>query len=728
MILSLLLFLFAAPAQAEQRIHLWHQMIYSQREELRGLLNQWEEKHPGVRVISTYRETEELRSSFQAAALGGSGPELIYGPSDQVGPLATMELIQPLDDQEKDLGDFDPISLIHFNSHLYAIGDSVGNHLMLLYNKKLIPNPPSTTDELIEMGKAATKDLDGDGRPDQYGLAWNFTEPFFFAPWIAGFGDRDFFTIEKGPNLNTKAVENAFAFVKSLRDTHKIIPLESDYETANALFKGGKAAMLINGDWSWGDYKAAGLDFGIAPFPKVSSTGLWPAPYIGSKAYSLNANTKGEEKALALDLVKFLTSADAQIRYAKKLSALPSRISVREMPEIKADPLERDSIAILAKGITMPVVPELRAVWDALRAPYQSLLGGDISPPAAAARAQERALAQIANMNNVVKPGKSIWVVWALLAIAGLASIYGFIRAVRRLWIGMRGEHLLPYSFVLPAMIAIFAVVLFPFLFNVAISLSNFSLRTFRAWELVGFQNYGTVLSDITVYQVFAKTLLWTFCNIFFHVTIGVALALLLDQALPAKPLFRTLLVIPWAVPQYITALTWRYMFNQEYGPVNQVLVKLLHMPAVQWLSRPWEAFSACVITNVWLGFPFMMVVALGGLQAIPGTLYEAARVDGASAWQRFRHITIPMLWPVMAPAAVLGSIWTFNNLNVVWLVTNGGEPADKSHILVSYVYKAAFNQYRYGYGAALSLLIFLALGGATLYSVLRGKTDQGVH
>ena len=151
-------------------------------------------------------------------------------------------------------------------------------------------------------------------------------------------------------------------------------------------------------------------------------------------------------------------------------------------------------------------------------------------------------------------------------------------------------------------------------------------------------------------------------------------------------------------------------MFNQEYGPINQFLQQFLHLSPVQWLSQPFTAFTACIITNVWLGFPFMMIVALGGLQAIPHSLYEAAYLDKANAWQRFRHITLPLLMPVMIPAALLGCIWTFNNLNIVWLVSNAGEPGDQTHILVSYVYKAAFNLYRYGYAAAVSVIIFLIL------------------
>ncbi len=721
-------FSFAADT-APRKIHVWHQMLYSYRVVLAEAAKQFEKENPGVKVVLTYRETEELRSSFQAAALGGSGPELIYGPSDQVGPLATMGLISPLNAEltKEELADFDSAAQVKFKNVLYALGDGVGNHLMLLYNKKLLANAPATTEELIRVGKELTKDIDGDGRIDQYGLAWNFTEPFFFVPWVAGFGGK-FFDDIKGPDLDTIAVKAAFSFIRDLRDVHKIIPRESDYETANALFKDGKSAMLINGDWSWGDYKAAKVDFGIAPLPKVSSTGLWPSPLVGTKAYSVNANSTGESRALALKLLRYLTGPRAQQLFAEKLSALPSRLSVRKLPVVQSDELLQASTPILAKGSPMPVVPEIRAVWDSLRGPYQSLLGGSITPDQAARQAQEKSLAQIKAMNEVVQAGAQTMPVKILLGLFVLAAIYFMFRAVRRITLGLLGRDRTAYLFLLPGLIAIFVVILFPFLYNVAISFSNFSLQTFRSWELVGFQHYVSVLGDPVVYAVLAKTILWTGVNVFFHVSIGIALALLLDQTLPARPLFRTLLIVPWAVPQYITALSWRSFFHQEYGPINLALERFFNLSPVQWLSSPWEAFSACVLTNVWLGFPFMMVVALGGLQAIPKTFYEAARVDGANAFQRFRVITLPLLMPVMFPAAVLGAVWTFNNLNVIWLVSNGGEPADQTHILVSYVYKSAFSQYRYAYGAALSLLIFLLLAGATLYSVSRAKADKGAY
>ena len=209
-------------------------------------------------------------------------------------------------------------------------------------------------------------------------------------------------------------------------------------------------------------------------------------------------------------------------------------------------------------------------------------------------------------------------------------------------------------------------MVIYPFFYNVVISFSNMNLRHIRDWQIVGFDQYVKVFTEPSqpdFYVVFLKTIIWTVVNVFFHVVLGVFLALVLNQKeIKGKPIFRTLLILPWAIPQYIVALTWRGMFNYEYGSINLMLTKCLDLPAVEWLKSPTEAFLACIITNVWLGFPFMMVIALGALQSIPHELYEAADIDGASWCHKLRHITIPLIRPVMIPAITLGTIWTFNN------------------------------------------------------------------
>jgi arabinogalactan oligomer/maltooligosaccharide transport system permease protein len=263
--------------------------------------------------------------------------------------------------------------------------------------------------------------------------------------------------------------------------------------------------------------------------------------------------------------------------------------------------------------------------------------------------------------------------------------------------------------FLLPASLVLAAVIAYPFFYNFYISLTNWNMYHFRDPRLIGPYHYLRLFSEPDFYRIFGKTIAWTGINLVFHFVLGVSAALLLNRPLRGRSVYRALLILPWAMPQYISALTWRGMFNVEYGAVNLWLGKLGIEP-IGWFSSEFWAFVAPTITNIWLGFPFIMVVALGGLQSIPQELYEAAKIDGAGPVRRFFSITLPMLKPVLLPALVLGTIWTFNNLNVIWLVTDQGLPADKTHILVTYVYKAAFFYYRYGYAAAFSVFIFLVL------------------
>jgi len=297
---------------------------------------------------------------------------------------------------------------------------------------------------------------------------------------------------------------------------------------------------------------------------------------------------------------------------------------------------------------------------------------------------------------------------------------------------GTLRHRLFVFFLVAPAFVVLFGVVIYPFCYNVVISLSNMNLRHIRDWRLIGFGQYIKVFTEPSqpdFYVVFLKTVVWTVVNLFFHVVIGVFLAIVLNQKeIRGKGLFRAILILPWAVPQLIVALTWRGMFNAEYGAINLMLERWFGLAPVEWLRHPLEAFIAVIVTNVWLGFPFMMVIALGALQSIPQDLYEAADIDGAGWFHKLKNITIPLIRPVMVPAITLGTIWTFNNLNIVWLVSNAGEPSDQTHLMVSFVYKAAFNFYRYGYGAALSMIIFFILLAFSLAFMRRTRATENVY
>jgi arabinogalactan oligomer/maltooligosaccharide transport system permease protein len=312
-----------------------------------------------------------------------------------------MDIIVPLEPffDTAYLDTFTPQGLTWYKGHLYQIADKLGNHLTLVYNKKLVDKPPGTDEELIALGKRLTIDTNGDGKTDQYGLCWNYTEPFFFVPFMTGFGGW-VMTDDGTPTLDSRGTIDGLKFVRDLRDKYKIIPNEADYNIADALFKDGKSAMIVNGDWSWAGYKKAGIDIGVAPLPKITSTGLWCAPMISPKGFSLNANVSAAKRPLVIRFLRFLMQPEIQLQTARQLNTMPTRIEAIQSEFVQNDDILKNSALQIERGRVMPVVPELRAIWDSMRPSYQAVLGGSKTPEIAAREMQGLAKRKIAEMNE----------------------------------------------------------------------------------------------------------------------------------------------------------------------------------------------------------------------------------------------------------------------------------------------------------------------------------------
>jgi arabinogalactan oligomer/maltooligosaccharide transport system permease protein len=324
------------------------------------------------------------------------------------------------------------------------------------------------------------------------------------------------------------------------------------------------------------------------------------------------------------------------------------------------------------------------------------------------------------------------------VAVLSLVGLGGVARAGRALV-----RHRQAYLYVAPAMLGTLVLVFFPFLYGIALSFTDSNLYNVSAplrelW--VGFRNYAAILGDFSVarrgadgalvwnyldfYWTLGFTVVWTVANVAFGVSFGLLLALVLDvKGLALRPVYRVLLILPWAMPNYITALIWKGMFHRQFGVVNQALA-LAGVEPVSWFDAPFTSFLTALATNAWLSFPFMMVVSLGALQSIPADLYEAARVDGASRWQQFRAITLPSLRPALVPAVILSVVWTFNMFNIIYLVT-GGEPGGATEILVTQSYKFAFERYRYGYAAAYATVIF---GILLVYGTFQNRVTRATE
>lgn len=299
-------------------------------------------------------------------------------------------------------------------------------------------------------------------------------------------------------------------------------------------------------------------------------------------------------------------------------------------------------------------------------------------------------------------------------------------------------EHRVAYAYVAPAMIGMLLLVIYPFSYGIGLSFTDktqFTLAEPWADNWVWLSNYQTILTDFDLFEGGALnydsfwwtlfvTVLWTVSNVFLGVAIGLILAMALNtEGLRGKAIYRILLILPWAIPNYITALVWKGMFNYEFGVINAVIEMFGGAP-VQWFNSFGAAFFTGLVTNVWLSFPFMMVVALGGLSSIPKDMYEAAALEGATRWQTFRRITMPQLKPVMVPAIILSVVWTFNMFNVIYLVS-GGAPLGANEILITKSYKIAFEEYRYGYAAAYSVIIFAIL---LIYGIFQNRMTKAVE
>lgn len=321
-----------------------------------------------------------------------------------------------------------------------------------------------------------------------------------------------------------------------------------------------------------------------------------------------------------------------------------------------------------------------------------------------------------------------------LLAFIGFGGATAAGRSLR--------HHRVAYFYILPAVLGMVLLVFFPFFYGVVLSFTNANIYNSNKpitdlW--VGVDNFVDILTDFSVarstpdgwafnynnfYWTLGFTLIWTITNVAIGVSLGLILALILNtKGLALRPIYRVLLILPWAVPNYITSLIFQGMFHQQFGVINQIR-QIVGLDPVAWFDSPLTSFTAVLTTNGWLSFSFMMVVSLGALQSIPSDLYEAARVDGASRWQQFTAITLPSLRPALVPAIILSVIWTFNQFNVIYLVS-AGQPAGATEILITQAYKLAFEQYRYGYAAAYSMVIFLIL---LAYGILQNRISQATE
>jgi arabinogalactan oligomer/maltooligosaccharide transport system permease protein len=675
-------------------VTVWHAYRGEERAALEAVAAQWGEA-TGHTVRAVAVPFGAFDSKLETAVPRGNGPDLFVAGHASLGKWSAMGLIEPW--SEPTTGHLPAtVAAVTLDEQVWGVPLAFKS-LVLLYDPAVVEQVPTTTDELV----ATAKRLTADGR---YGLAYQAAEPYFHAPWVHGFGG----SLLDGDDaaLDSDAQARALGLARRLAVDEGIAPQQPTAELIGRLYDEGKAAFVISGPWFVADTTRP---IAAAPLPVVSETGRPAEPFLTVEAAFVA--TQAQQPDLARAFAAHLAGPEgASVRSSQGRQA----VSWSDTPT--DDPLLAVLAAQAEHARPMPTDPRVQIAFESQARALRDVLRGAVGAEAAAAGAQKT----FAVMSRPPPPPAPVAPYLAVLAVVLLGALGWLLAPLRhpaerqRIW-----SHRFDYLWIAPAALAMSVLVAVPFVVGASVSLFA---HQGGQWSFVGLAHFADILlsrdwpltSPLSFFFTLLVTVVWTVTNLTLHVGIGVALALVLREPwIRLRGVWRALLILPWAVPNYITALIWKGMFHAQYGAINALLglLMLRDGPApIDWFGSFALAFTANLTTNTWLGFPFMMVVTLGALQAIPRELEEAAEIDGATWWQRFRLVVWPSLRPALLPAVILGSVWTFNMFNVVFLVSQG-EPNSTTEILISEAYRWAFSRgNRYGYASAYAVLIFFVL------------------
>lgn len=704
-LLAALFVVSLAPRVAAKPIRLWHAYRGDEEKALAQILTRW----TGEPVELLGVPYDAFAAKLQAAVPLGEGPDLFIDAHERLGDYRMRRVVAPVGDAIADASDFGAPALAAVTLGGVPWAVPLSQKCLALYvNEDLVRDVPADVEGIADMRGALP--------PDVFPLAYEAQGAYAHAAVAAAFGAR-LLDEHDGFGLVGPEAERSLLFARSLVE-RRVVPEDADGSLVTSLFKSGKAALAISGPWLAGDLSGSRVRYRVVPLPRVRATGepLRPLLTVESLMLSPGGAARPEVRALA----RLLAGAEA----AELRATMAHTLSARAVPPaaVARDPFLAAFAEQARTTIPMPTSQAMRAVWEPANRAIRKVLRHDADPGTALREAKRR-------FDDVRRPLPAATSPTPLIVALGVLCLVGALVLVRR---ARRPEALAElrrsvpaYAWVTHAVVAVGVLVVVPLVVGAATSLFAGNGDEARYVGLANFVSIltargGPLLASGSFWFVLAVTVLWTLVNVAFHVGIGVALGLVLSRpALRLKALYRVLLIVPWAVPSYVTALAWKGMFHRQYGAVTGLILGANHalglsLEPIAWFSRFSTAFAANAATNVWLGFPFMMVVTLGALTAVPDDVIEAARVDGATRWQRLRLVVLPMIRPTLAPAVTLGAIWTFNMFNVVFLVS-GGDPDGTTDILVSEAYRWAFTrEAQYGYAAAYSVLIFVLLSGMT--------------
>ncbi len=655
---------------------------------------EFEAAHPGIKVQPTLIPSPSFENTIETQIAGGDVPDLLPVFTNMLAPLIDAGALAPLDDciAHSSFKDrmLPSVSYARVNGKTYGVPLTMSPQ-SLLYNKKLLDQAgvgvPKTVDEMYAAAKAVKEKTGAWG----YAFPNNVSSALFIyiqsMQWVIGFGS-DWATPDRKITADAPKTVEAIGWVKRYLD-EGLGPRGLDANQVRSLFAAGKVAFLFDGPWVMTQVQSSnpGLlpEIGFAVMPTPTHAAI-----TGGAYYTIPAGSPHKADACAyLDIVNREVGA-ARVAAGAAADSRHHGAADARVPE--------------GASLGRHDGGDRRQISERARLCAAGVRGAGGGVPADRRRSSRRHL-----FRQGQRAGRTGFGAEGAGALGGTTIALrtdGMRAAVRR----RRRIDWLPPALLAPAGAIMTVLLAYPVLRGIVLSFFNTRLLRYNQGRFIGLGNYARLVSDPYFWNSVVVTLLYGFGATVCTYLIGLGLALLLNRRLPGRGLLRTIIVMPWAIPEVVAVLIFTWMLDAQYGVINYALVEagILRAPAA-WLSDAGLALPALIMVTSWEQFPLAMLILLAGLQTIPRELYEAAMSDGAGRWSCFRHITLPGLRAVNLILILMLVLNSFRRVTVIYAMTGGG-PARATETLSILTYNTAFQYEQLGYAAAVGTALFIIL------------------
>lgn len=692
-----------------------------------AIADEFARRHPGIEVRVESIPASNYKEKVLAAIAAGSPPDVFLLDSVIMPTFINRGLLLDLMPFARargiDLSMYFPnvLRIGLRDSALYAFPKDF-NPIAMYFNRRMfdqagLPYPRRgwTWDDYLHLAQQLTKDVDGDGRIDQFGTAFS-TYLFYWQPFV-WMNNSDILSPDGAQAtgyLNSPATEQAVQFLIDLRVKHQVAP-HAQYAAAESggitrLFFTGRIGMVVSGHWlltTIQEYMRRGeLEVGVAPLPDPAGGRHVTVMY--EAGWCVPKGTPHPE--LAMELAAFLGGKWAGMQRIESLIAIPAIVEVAEK-QAELDPFGLEQVFLeevqYCRQPWGTVVEQFRRVEELVKDAVDLVLyrGWDLHEMLTdAARKIDQEFAEARESPMAAgAPGSERGFVLRFLLLVGLGSLLVALLNLFLCRTGQRRATVEGYSFLFPSFVHLLVFVLTPLLFSLYLSVHRWDV-IMPTKPFVGLKNYSSIFTDRLFLNALKNTALYTL-QVPVAMAISLAVAIMMNQRIKGVNLLRTLYFLPSVSSFVAIAMVWQWLYEPQFGLINYLL-RLLGVAAWSGLSSPNTALISLMIMAIWMQIGYQMVIFLAGLQGIPDFLYEAAIIDGANAWQRFRRVTLPLLKPTTFFILVTAIIGSFQVFTSVWVMTQGG-PARATDVVVYHIYQNAWEYLRMGRASAMAWVLF---------------------